>query len=65
MDCSIKKTTREEREFSVKKALAISISGADIPSNKTMKIVREYIDGKENLEDIKERVIKEYNENDR
>lgn len=63
MECSIEKTTKNEREKAVKKALAISISGADIPSDKTMKIVREYIDGRESLEKIKEKVIKEYNEN--
>lgn len=32
-----------------KKALAISISGADIPTKETMKTVRAYIEGKEDF----------------
>ena len=34
---------------SLKKALAISISGADIPTKETMKTVRAYIEGKEDF----------------
>lgn len=58
-------TTKEIRQNLVKKALAISISGADIPTTETMKCVRKYIEGKEELKNIQEKVIKRYNENDK
>ena len=65
MEYSEENTTKEIRQNLVKKALAISISGADIPTTETMKFVREYIEGKEDLKNIKEKVIKRYNENDK
>ena len=60
MEYSIKNTTREERQALVKKALGISISGAEPPTNETMKIVREYIDGKKELEDVQKEIIERY-----
>lgn len=65
MNCLIKSTTKEERENFVKKALAISISGADLPTTKTMKDVRMYIEGKRELKDIQEKIIEEYREDGR
>ena len=63
MNHSINETTREERMKKVKKALAISISGAEMPTENAIKAVREYIDGKEELTDIQKKIIEEYNEN--
>ncbi len=60
MDLSIKNTTREQRKEIVKTALAISISGADIPSNQTLNIVKEYIDGITELEDVQKKIINLY-----
>ena len=58
-------TAREIRKNIVKKALATSISGADIPTTETMKAVREYIEGKEDLKEIQKKVIERYDNNDR
>lgn len=60
MDLSIKNTTREQRKEIVKTALAISISGADIPSNPALSIVKEYIDGITELEDVQKKIIALY-----
>ena len=46
MDYSIKNTTIEERKELVKKALGISMSGADIPTDDTLKLAKMYIEGK-------------------
>ena len=56
----IKDTTKEERLQYVQKALLISMSDADKPSNKVMMLIQEYIDGKKELDEIKEEIIKEY-----
>ncbi len=62
--CESKKD-KEEKIKKVKKALSISISGAQIPTKETMKEVRKYIEGKEQLADIQKKIIEEYKENDR
>lgn len=56
----IKDTTKEERLQYVQKALLISMSDADKPSNKVMMLIQEYIDGKKELDEIKKEIIKEY-----
>ena len=53
MDLSIKNTTRQQRKEIVKTALAISISGADMPSNQALSIVKE-------LEDVQKKIIALY-----
>lgn len=63
MDYSIKNTTKKQREEFVKKALAISISGADAPTAEATKIVKEYIDGKKELEDVQKEIIAMYKKN--
>lgn len=60
MNLSIKNTTREQRKEIVKTALAISISGADVPSNKALNIVKEYIDGITELEEVQKKIIDLY-----
>jgi hypothetical protein len=63
MDYSIKNTTIEERKELVKKALGISMSGADIPTDDTLKLAKMYIEGKMELKDLQEKVISKYNKN--
>ena len=60
----ISETTREERELIVKKALAISLSGADKPTEEVLNLANDYIEGRKELEEIKEIVINKYKEVD-
>ena len=46
MEYSVDKTTRKDRIKLVKKALAISISGADVPTDETLNLTKDYVDGK-------------------
>ena len=57
MDLSIKNTTREQRKEIVKTALAISITGTDFPSDEALKIVKEYVDGKSEIEEVQKKII--------
>ena len=63
MDYSINKTTMEQRKELVKKALGISISGSDIPTDETLALAKKYIEGKIELKELQEQVIKKYNKN--
>lgn len=60
MDLSIKNTTREQRMDIVKNALAISITGADIPDEKVLKIAKEYVDGQTEIADVQAKIINMY-----
>ena len=60
MSYLIKDTTREQRAQIVKQALAISISGTDIPTNNSLGIAKEYIDGKIELKEAQEKIISMY-----
>ena len=64
MNYLIKNTTKEEREEYVKKALLISLADCDMPSEYVLKLVKEYIDGKKEIDEIKKLVIKEYKDNE-
>ena len=63
MDYSINKITIEQRKELVKKALGISISGSDIPTDETLALAKKYIEGKIELKELQEQVIKKYNKN--
>ena len=63
MDYSINKTTMELRNELVKKALGISISGSDIPTDETLALAKKYIEGKIELKELQEQVINKYNKN--
>lgn len=63
MEYSIDKTTRKDRIKLVKKALAISISGADVPTDETLNLTKDYVDGKIELEELKNKIIDKYNKN--
>lgn len=43
MEYSVDKTTRKDRIKLVKKALAISISGADVQTDETLNLTKEYV----------------------
>ena len=55
----ISETTKEEREMLVYKALGISKSDAEEPSDYALYLAKQYIDGKLELEEI-QRMIVEY-----
>lgn len=61
MSYLIKDTTEEERRLIVNKALSISLSGADVPSKEVLELAKEYIDGKKELNEIQNIIIKKYN----
>ena len=42
MDYSVKNTNKEQRRDLVKKALTISISGADVPTKETIELAKKY-----------------------
>lgn len=56
----ISETTREERKDIVKKALGISLLGADMPSQDVLELAKQYIDGKIEIEEIQKRVLEKY-----
>ena len=60
MDLSIKNTTKEQRKQIVKNAFAISISGADFPSDEALKIAKEYIDGISEIEEVQKKILALY-----
>ena len=60
MSYLIKDTTQEERKKIAKSALAISVSSNEIPSKETLSLVKQYIDGKMELEDVQKKVIERY-----
>lgn len=57
MNYSIKKTSKKQREKMVKEALAISLSDALPPSEETVKLVKKFIDGEMELEEIQKEII--------
>lgn len=54
----ISETTKEERENLVNKALSISLSDAEYPSEEVMELANEYIEGRIELEEIQKYIIK-------
>lgn len=60
MDYSKDETTEEERLELVYKALGISMSDADKPSDETLNLANEYIKGNITLEELQQKVIMKY-----
>lgn len=56
----IKNTTREQRQEIVKKALTISLVGQNYPTNDVLDLVKLYIDGKMEIEEVQKQVIEKY-----
>lgn len=59
---SIKETTKVGREKIVNDALAIATLDADAPTERTMNLVQEYIDGKKEISEILKETIAYYRE---
>lgn len=60
MDYLIANTTKKQRMEIVKKAFAISISGNEIPSDNALEIVKEYVDGITELEEVQAKIVNMY-----
>lgn len=60
MSYLIKDTTKEQRIEIVKQALAISMSDADIPTDKALSFAKEYINGITELKDVQSKIIAMY-----
>ena len=60
MSFLIKDTPREERKKIAKSALAISVGSNESPSKETIDLVKQYVDGKMELEDVQKNVIERY-----
>lgn len=56
----ISETTKEERKDIVKKALGLSLLGADMPSDDVLNLAKQYIDGKIEIEEIQKKVLEKY-----
>ena len=59
-DYSIQGTTKLQREKYVNDAIALSTLDAPAPSEGTMKLMQEYIDGKREISDVLELTIERY-----
>ena len=59
---SIKETTKVGREKIVNDALAIATLDAAAPTERTMQLVQEYIDGKKEISEILKETIAYYRE---
>lgn len=60
MEYLIKDTTKEERKKIAKNALAISVGSNEMPSKEVIELVKEYIDGKMELEEVQKKIIERY-----
>lgn len=58
----IQNATKSEREKRVHGAIAISMLDSEAPSKKAMDFYQKYIDGEMELDEVKEKIIKMYNE---
>jgi len=59
-DYTIQGTTKLQREKYVNDALALSALDAPEPSSETMKLMRDYIDGKREISDVLKLTIERY-----
>ena len=60
MSYLIQDTTKEEREELVRKAFAISVSGAEKPSKEALELANDYIEGRKELEEIQRLIVEKY-----
>ena len=60
MSYLIKDTTKEERKKLAKNALGISIGSNELPSKETISLVKKYIDGIIELDEVKKQIIERY-----
>jgi hypothetical protein len=59
-DYTIKGTTKLQREKIVGDAISLSTLDAPKPSEMAMELMREYVDGKCELEEARQRIIERY-----
>ena len=59
-DYSVQGTTKLQREKYVNDALALSTLDAPEPSKETMKLMRDYVDGKREISDVLRQTIERY-----
>ena len=59
-DYSIQGTTKLQREKYVNDALALSTLDAPMPSDETLKLMQDYVDGKREISDILRQTIARY-----
>jgi hypothetical protein len=59
-DYSLQSTTKLQREKYADEALALSTLDAPEPSEETMKLMREHIDGQREISEVLELTIKRY-----
>lgn len=57
---TIKETTKVERKKIVQDAYAIAISTGEPPTEETMQVVQEYVDGKKEIPEILAETIQKY-----
>ena len=60
MSYLIKDTSKEERKKIVKNAFGISIASNEIPSKEVIELVKQYINGNMELEEVQKKVIDIY-----
>ena len=60
MSYLIKDTTKDQRREIVKKAYAISLASAEEPTEDTLALLAEYVEGKTELKEIQEKIINKY-----
>lgn len=59
-DYTVQGTTKIQREKYVSDALALSTLDAPAPSEETMALMRDYIDGKREIADVLKQTIERY-----
>ena len=59
-DYSIQGTTKLQREKYVSEAIALSTLDAPEPSEETMALMRDYVDGKREISDVLKLTIERY-----
>jgi hypothetical protein len=59
-DYSVQGTTKLQREKYVSDAIALSTLDAPEPSEETMSLMREYVDGKREIAEVLEMTINRY-----
>ncbi len=60
MSYLIKDTSKEERKKIAKNAFGISIASNEIPSKEVIELVKQYINGNMELEEVQKKVIDIY-----
>ena len=56
----VSETTVEERKEIVKKALGITLLGADMPSDVVLDLAKQYINGQIEIDEIQKRILAKY-----